>query len=126
VEDNPANLELMRYLLHAYGHTVLCVGEGERGVALARMELPDLILCDMQLPGLDGYGVAHLLKQDTACRRIPLIAITALAMVGDRDRVLAGGFDGYMTKPITPETFVAEVDAFLPPPLRSASTAARV
>jgi CheY-like chemotaxis protein len=126
VEDNPANLELMRYLLHAYGHTVLCVGDGERGVAVARTELPDLILCDVQLPALDGYGVVHSLKQDAACSGIPLIAITALAMVGDRDRVLAAGFDGYMTKPITPETFVTEVDAFLPPQLRSASTPARV
>ena len=124
VEDNPANLELMRYLLHAFGHTVLCVTDGERGFATARAEKPDLILCDVQLPGLDGYAVAQQLKQDVACRRIPLVAITALAMVGDRDRVLAAGFDGYMTKPITPETFVAEVDAFLAPPLRSTAMAA--
>ena len=125
VEDNAANLEVMRYLLCAYGHTVVYASDGEHGVAMARSELPDLILCDVQLPGLDGYGVAQRLKGDPACGCKPLIAITALAMVGDRDRVLAAGFDGYMTKPITPETFVSEVDSFLAPSMRSLAPAAR-
>jgi CheY-like chemotaxis protein len=76
--------------------------------------VPELILCDLALPRLDGYGVAHRLKAAPTVAAVPLIAVTASAMVGDRDRVLAAGFDGYITKPITPETFVAEVESYLP------------
>jgi CheY-like chemotaxis protein len=120
IEDNPANLELMRYLLRAHGHTVLSAEDGASGIEIARKECPELILCDVQLPKLDGYGVIRDLKGDPAYRHIPLIAITAFAMVGDRDRMLSAGFDGYMPKPITPETFVAEVEVFLGSELRSA------
>lgn len=121
IEDNPTNLELMSYLLQVFGHTVLTASDGEMGVEMVHRELPDLVLCDVQLPKLDGYGVAQQLKEDTVLRPAPLIAVTALAMVGDRDRVLAAGFDGYLPKPITPETFVAEVEAFLRPQLRCTS-----
>jgi CheY-like chemotaxis protein len=120
VEDNPANLELMRYLLNAHGHTIMSAADGEQGIEIVRKELPDLVLCDVQLPKLDGYEVIRQLKDDPVCGRIPLIAITAFAMVGDRDRMLTAGFDGYMPKPITPETFVSEVEAFLRPELGSA------
>jgi len=120
IEDNPANLELMRYLLNAHRYTIMSAVDGEQGVEIMRAELPDLILCDVHLPKLDGYGIIRQLKCDPAYDDIPLIAITAFAMVGDRDRMLAAGFDGYMPKPITPETFVAEVEAFLRPQLRSA------
>lgn len=113
IEDTPANLELMRYLLSAFGHTVLTAVNGSDGIALAQSERPDLVVCDIQLPVLDGYQVAKALKSDRALASIPLVAVTALAMVGDRDRIVAAGFDGYISKPITPETFVQQIEAHL-------------
>jgi two-component system cell cycle response regulator len=115
IEDNPANMELMSYLLQAFGHTVLSVYNGEEGIEVARRELPDLIICDVHLPKLDGYGVLDQLKHQSgdALRRIPVIAVTALAMVGDRQKLLAAGFDGYLGKPIEPELFVSQVEKYL-------------
>src|SRR5437899_70608 len=104
----------MSYLLNAYGHTVLTAVDGCEGIEASRRERPDLIVCDVQLPDMDGYEVARWLKSEPELRTIPLVAVTALAMVGDRDRVLAAGFDGYIPKPIAPETFVAELEKFLP------------
>jgi CheY-like chemotaxis protein len=118
IEDNPANLELMRYLLQSFGHTVLTADDGESGVAMVRKERPDLVLCDIQLPKLDGASVARVLKNDPALCSIPLIAVTAFAMVGDREKMLQAGFDGYLPKPITPETFLRDIEAFLRPGLR--------
>jgi two-component system cell cycle response regulator len=115
LEDNPANLELMTYLLGAFGHTVLAAEDGRQGLEMARREHPDLIICDVQLPQMDGYEVARRLKSDPQLGNIPLVAVTALAMVGDRDRVLAAGFDGYLAKPINPETFVRQMEIFLQP-----------
>ena len=115
IEDNPDNLELMRYLLKAFGHTPLTAEEGAEGIELARRENPDLIICDIQLPGMSGYEVAKALKADGRLAGIPLVAVTALAMVGDRDRILAAGFDGYISKPIVPETFLKQVEVFLTP-----------
>lgn len=120
VEDNPANLELMSYLLSAFGHDVLAAQDGQRGLDTAWRERPDLIVCDVQLPDMDGYEVARWLKSNPDLRAIPLVAVTALAMVGDRDRVLAAGFDGYLAKPIDPEAFVPQVEAFLGPRYRPA------
>lgn len=114
VEDNPANMELMSYLLTAFGHTPLMAFDGVSGVRLAHEQLPDLILCDVNLPKLDGYGVVGALKADARLRHIPVLAVTALAMVGDRERLVAAGFDGYLAKPIEPEQFVAELAPFLP------------
>ena len=113
VEDNPENLELMRYLLHAFGHVTLSAGNGEDGVEIALRERPDVIVCDIDMPKLDGYGVARALNICPTFRRAPLIAVTALAMVGDREKVLAAGFDGYIGKPIEPTTFVRDIEAFL-------------
>lgn len=123
IEDNPTNLELMVYLLQAFGHRTLAAEDGEEGLALARREQPDLIICDVQLPRLDGYAVVQALKGDRALRTIPLIAVTAYAMVGDRDRMLASGFDGYIPKPIAAESFVQQVEGFLPPEQRTAARA---
>lgn len=114
IEDNQANLELMSYLLHAFGHDALTACDGQEGLEAARRESPDLIICDLELPRINGLEVARRLKSDSALRWIPLIAVTAFAMVGDRDRVLAAGFDGYIPKPIAPEKFVGQVEAFLP------------
>jgi CheY-like chemotaxis protein len=113
IEDNATNLELMTYLLRAFGHTTFAALDGEEGVEAAIRIRPDLILCDLALPKMDGFAVARRLKADAELSEIPLIAVTASAMVGDRDKVIATGFDGYITKPITPETFVAEVESYL-------------
>jgi two-component system cell cycle response regulator len=115
IEDNPANLELMSYLLKAFGYSPLAAKDGPEGLAAAHSESPDLIICDVQLPTLDGYEVARRLKADPKLCTVPVVAVTALAMVGDRERVLAAGFDGYLAKPINPETFVGQVEAYLPP-----------
>lgn len=122
IEDNPTNLQLMMYLLQAFGHTALEAMDGETGLELIRRESPELVLCDIHLPGMDGFGVARQLKSHPALKTIPLVAVTALAMVGDRDRILSAGFDGYITKPITPETFVGQVEGFLPSTAHSSTT----
>lgn len=113
IEDNNTNRELMVYLLKAFGHSTTEARDGAAGVAAARNERPDLILCDVHLPKLDGYGVVRELKSDDSLRNVPVVAVTALAMVGDRDRILASGFDGYISKPIAPESFITEVQRFL-------------
>jgi two-component system cell cycle response regulator len=128
IEDNPTNLDLMTYLLNAFGYEALSAADGGTGLELARRTLPALVICDIGLPGLDGYAVAAQMKKQPALREIPLVAVTALAMVGDRDKALASGFDGYIPKPIDPQTFVAQVAGFLPkaaPADASAATPAR-
>lgn len=112
-------MELMAYLLQAFGHTPLQSADGEAGMESARREVPDLIVCDVHLPKMDGYAVVRQLKQDPALRDIPVIAITALAMVGDREKLLEAGFDGYISKPIEPEHLVAQVEKHLPDTKRS-------
>jgi len=119
IEDNLANLDLMKYLLGAYGHEILSAKDGETGLHAALRESPDLVICDLQLPVVSGYGVARVLKSNPEARDIPLVAVTAFAMVGDRESALSAGFDGYLTKPIDPETFVRQIEQFLPPELRS-------
>jgi two-component system cell cycle response regulator len=114
IEDNPTNMELMAYLLGAFGHTALMATDGEAGVKLAIESLPDLILCDVHLPKLDGVGVVAALRAHPATARCKVLAVTALAMLGDRERLLAAGFDGYVAKPIEPEQFVEQLAPFLP------------
>src|SRR5258708_34865625 len=119
IEDNPANLELMRYLLHAFGHEVVVATDGASGIATAESLAPDLVICDVQLPDISGPDVVRRLKRDPRFDRVPVIAVTALAMTGDRERLLATGFDGYISKPIDPAGSVGGVEAFLPEPMRS-------
>ncbi len=119
IEDNPPNLELMSYLLRAFGHDVTTATDGLMGLTAATDEYFDLIICDIQIPRIDGHEVARRLKKDPDRRHIPLVAVTAYAMVGDRDRVLGAGFNGYIPKPIAPEAFVGQVEAFLPLDRRS-------
>lgn len=114
IEDNPENLELMSYLLKAFGHTTVATDDGEQGVQLVSRERPDLVVCDVQLHGIDGYEVVRRLKLDDGLRHIPVVAVTALAMSADREKGLAVGFDGYIAKPIDPENFVPQVEAFMP------------
>lgn len=135
IEDNAENSDLMSYLLAAFGHEPVIAATGEDGLAAAAAKRPDLVICDIHLPGIDGYAVARRMKTDAALREIPLVAVTALAMVGDRERVLAAGFDGYVTKPIDPEAFVPRVEEWLnrepgprapaPPPAPAPAVAAR-
>lgn len=113
IEDDPASRELAEYLLTAQGYEVTTAERGDDGFELAREHRPDLILCDIQLPGLDGYAIAQLLKQDESLAHIPIIAVTALAMVGDRERVISAGFDSYIAKPIDPGSFAATIAPFL-------------
>ena len=109
VEDNPANMKLAVFLVQSVGHTVLCATDGEAGLALARNELPNLILMDIQLPGIDGLDAIGLLKRDDATRAIPVIALTALAMKGDEERIRAAGCDDYIAKPMDYKDFLATV-----------------
>jgi CheY-like chemotaxis protein len=112
IEDNPTNLQLMAYLLRSLGHEVWEATNGTEGIALARNR-PDLILSDIQMPGVDGFEVARLVKSDPDLADLPLVAVTALAMVGDEERIRSVGFDGYISKPIEPQTFVSDLAAFL-------------
>lgn len=119
VEDNAMNRELMDYLLRAFAFETLKAVDGAIGLEIARRERPDLIVCDVQMPVLDGYAFAHEAKSDALLRDIPLVAVTAFAMVGDRDRMLAHGFDGYIPKPIEPLAFIQAINATLPVPMRA-------
>ena len=113
IEDNPANMRLATFLLRSAGHTVLCGIDAEAGLALARSEHPDLILMDIQLPGMDGLEATGLLKRDDATRAIPVIALTALVMKGDEERIRAAGCDGYIAKPLAYKDFLTVISAQL-------------
>jgi CheY-like chemotaxis protein len=123
IEDNPANMDLARYLLQAHGFTCVEAADGETALRLAREQRPDLVVCDLQLPCLDGFGVLRGLRALPGLAGVPVVALTAYAMVGDRDRVLAAGFDGYIAKPFDPQKFVPQLAAVLgiavPPPARA-------
>jgi two-component system cell cycle response regulator len=120
IEDNPANMELMRYLLHASQYRVSTADTGEHGVTVAERDIPDLVLCDVQLPGIDGYEVVRRMRANPLLSPVPVVAVTALAMVGDREKALAT-FDGYMSKPIEPAVFLKQVETFLSPRHRNAA-----
>jgi two-component system cell cycle response regulator DivK len=122
VEDNPDNMLLTVMLLESVGHQVLSAVDAEAGLTLARAERPDLILLDIQLPGMDGLEATVLLKADPLTRAVPVIALTALAMKGDEERIRAAGCDGYIAKPIGIQEFLGAVAAQLSRPcLGSAS-----
>ena len=115
IEDNPANMTLTEYLMHWVGHTVISATDAETGLMLARSEHPDLILMDIQLPGMDGLEATGLLKRDEATRAIPVIALTALVMKGDEERIRAAGCDGYIGKPMRYQEVLAVIAAHLTP-----------
>jgi two-component system cell cycle response regulator len=114
IDDNPANLDLMLYLLRAFGHTAHGASDGLAGFEAAQSGDLALVLTDVLMPGIDGYELVRRLKADTRFHGIPVVAVTALAMAGDRERIAAAGFDGYIGKPIDPERFVAQIEAYLP------------
>ena len=111
IEDNAANMTLATFLLQSAGHTVISATDAEAGLTLARDEQPGLILMDIQLPGMDGLQATALLKLDAATRDIPVIALTALAMKGDEERIRAAGCDGYIAKPMRYRDFLTAVAA---------------
>lgn len=113
VEDNPANLKLATLLLRNAGHTVLAAVDAERGLTIARGERPDLILMDIQLPGMDGLTATELLKKDPVTAGIPVIALTAMAMTSDRQKTRDAGCDGYISKPLSYRELYASIDALL-------------
>jgi two-component system cell cycle response regulator DivK len=113
VEDNAANMTLAVFLVKSAGHTVLSATSAEAGLTLARSQQPNLILMDIQLPGMDGLEATQVLKRDDATRGIPVIALTALAMKGDEDRIRAAGCDGYIAKPMRYQELLATIAAQL-------------
>ncbi len=129
IEDNPVNLALMEYLLQSCGHEVLAAADGIDGLALLARQRPDVVLCDIEMPRLDGMGLARAVRNDPALAGIPLLAVTSNAMVGDRARILAAGFHDYIAKPIDPPEFLRWLDTHLKlgagsPPASHATTAA--
>jgi CheY-like chemotaxis protein len=121
IEDNEQNRYLLTFLLERHGYRVTCALDGPHGVEAAKALHPDLILLDIQLPSMDGYAVARALRSDPTLREVPIIAVTSYAMVGDRERTLEAGCTGYIEKPIDPDTFVTEVEGYLPPGLPGSS-----
>ena len=119
IEDNADNLDLMVCLLAAAGFSVHTAVDGVEGLAAARAHRPDIIVCDLHMPRMAGGEVAQQLKRDPEFRHIPLIGVTAAAMVGDREAALRAGFDHYLSKPIDPELFAARVRSWLPGPGRA-------
>ena len=113
IEDNEQNLYLESFILQKNGHEVIQARNGEAGIALAVQMSPDLILLDIQLPGMDGYSVAQQLRKKTGIAHIPIIAVTSYAMAGDRERILEAGCTSYIEKPINPDTFHVEINQFL-------------
>lgn len=109
VEDNNDNLELVRFLLERDGYQVLEAHDGQMGMDLARLETPDLILMDLSLPGVDGWTAARELKADPKTASIPLLALTAHTLPGDRNRALESGFNGYISKPINIHSFAEDI-----------------
>lgn len=113
VEDNRANMKLATLLLGSAGHSVLCAGDAETGLTLARTEQPDLVLMDIQLPGMDGLAATALLKGDPVTAAIPVIALTALAMKADEERTRIAGCDAYIAKPLRYQELFAAIDSLL-------------
>lgn len=113
VEDNSANMKLVVLLLNSAGYQVLQAFDAESGLVMARQEQPDLILMDIQLPGMDGLTATRQLKQESATRGIKVIALTGMAMQGDAEKVLSAGCDGYISKPISYNTFLEKISAVL-------------
>lgn len=120
IEDIATNLHLTMIMLRLAGHEAIPAPDGTTGLRLAHEQRPDLIVCDVLLPDIDGREIVGNLKVDPALAHILVVAVTAQAMVGDRQRMLSAGFDGYISKPIEAKTFVRQLECFLTaPPLPS-------
>ena len=113
VEDNPMNLKLIRDVLSFQGYDVVEAGSGEEGVALARSCAPDLVMMDLQLPGIDGYEALQQLRAQPGSSAVPVVAVTAFAMKSDMERALDAGFDGYVAKPISVRALPGQLEEIL-------------
>jgi len=114
IEDNDQNLYMMTFLLKAHGFEIIAARDGKSGVALANQINPAVILLDIQLPGMDGYAVAAALRSTTGLERVPIVAVTSFAMLGDREKILSAGASDYIEKPINPDTFVEQIKKHVP------------
>lgn len=114
IEDNEQNLYLVSFILEKHGYEVHAAMDGREGINCAARVLPDLILLDIQLPLMDGYAVARELRNNPDLAGIAIVAVTSYAMAGDRDKALAAGCNGYIEKPINPDTFMQQVEQHLP------------
>lgn len=122
IEDNAQNRYLATFLLEQHGYHITTAADGHLGIEAAKRHQPDLILLDIQLPTMDGYAVAAALRSIDSLQNTPIVAVTSYAMVGDREKCLAAGCNGYVEKPINPDTFLSDIERFLPP--RDKSSAA--
>lgn len=113
VEDDPANMKLAALLLRSAGYQVLQAVDAQGAIALARSAQPDLVLMDIRLPGMDGLAATRMLKQDALTRGIKIIAVTGLAMAGDAQRAIDAGCDGYLSKPVSYQSFRATIEQVL-------------
>ena len=113
VEDDTKNMTLFRDLLQVSGYSTILASGGKEGIELAKAKKPDLILMDIQMPGMDGLEATRILKADATTSGIPVIALTAYAMKGDKERILQAGCDGYLAKPINTDEFLKEVAEYL-------------
>jgi CheY-like chemotaxis protein len=114
IEDNEQNRYLATFLLEKHGFSVTHTPEGRAGIELATSRPFDLILLDIQLPQMDGHAVARELRENPALNHVPIVAVTSYAMEGDREKALEAGCNGYIEKPIDPDTFVTQISTFLP------------
>ena len=113
VEDNALNLKLLHDVLEARGYATITTGEGRAAISLAREYWPDLVLMDLQLPDMSGLDAVAELKRDTRTQAIPVVAVTAFALIGDEQKALRGGCDGYVSKPIALRSFLDLVERFI-------------
>lgn len=115
VEDNDMNMQLVEFLLEEGGFDIVKAASGEEALEITRSAVgaPDLILMDIHLPGMDGLSVVRAMKTDDRTRRVPILALTAHAMRGDKDRFLEAGCDGYISKPIDVKTFISSIEQYL-------------
>ena len=113
VEDDEKNLKLFRDILQFHGYSILEAVDGSQAIDLAKEHKPDLILMDMQLPVMDGFDATRRIKSDESLEKIPIIALTALAMSGDMKRMMAAGCDGYISKPINLTEFLLTIEKYI-------------
>lgn len=115
IEDNDQNYYLVHYILAAKGYQCIRAADGMEGIRIATNTPVDLILLDIQLPGMDGYETARRLRKIQAISKLPIVAVTSYAMPGDREKALSAGCTGYIEKPFNPTTFISQIEAYLPP-----------
>jgi two-component system, cell cycle response regulator DivK len=113
LEDNEQNAYLARFILEKHGCQVVVAHDGPSGIEMANQIKPSLVLLDIQLPGMDGYEVARRMRLHENLNKMPIVAVTSYAMVGDRERVMEAGCTGYLEKPINPDTFMRDIFTFL-------------